>query len=116
MFPNPTINRTAKGIFYEHEYSTITVKLSAVPCSEVKVLFKTVDDSAISFKDYVPVVKTFTFAPNTTQLSQQVKVHGWSDNEQEGFKNFHILFSNPTGGATISSPTSMLTVDGAEPQ
>ena len=114
---NPTINRSAsKGIFYEHESSTVTVSLSAKPCSEVKVLLKTADQTAHALQDDVPVAKTFTFAKNTAELSQQVSIHGWNDAVQEGEKSFTVNLSNATGGATIAMPTMTLIVNGVEPQ
>lgn len=115
--PNPTITRSVStSIFYEHEFSTVTVKLSATPCSKVKVTFKTADGSAKAGQDYIAVSKVFTFQANTAQLSQSVDVHGFEDGEQEGIKKFSISLSNATGGATIGTPTGNLKVNGVEPQ
>ncbi len=115
--PNPTINRSiSKTIIYEHEFSPITVTLSATPCSKVKVTFATADGTALQGQDYIAVSKVFTSQANTAQLSQSVGVHGFEDGEQEGIKKFSINLSNATGGATIGMPTGTLKVDGVEPQ
>ncbi len=114
--PNPIINRTAnKSIFAEHEYSTVNIQLTAVPCSDVWVRFWTEDHTAFANQDYVKVDKWFKFAKNTPQLTQSVNVHGWQDTDNEGKKMFKIHLSNAIS-ATVGSPTGYLIVDGTEPQ
>jgi hypothetical protein len=114
--PKPSIQMGAsKGIFYEHESTTIVVRLTNPSCTNVSVDFWTSNGSAQSGSDYVGVAKVrLTFTPGL--IEKKFVVAGVNDQVQEGVEYFDANLANATGG-TISPYTSIrLFVDGVEPQ
>ncbi|MGI8808851.1 MAG: Calx-beta domain-containing protein [Acidimicrobiales bacterium] len=113
-YPTPSLLRSANpGIFYEHQSSTVTIKLSNPSCTTVSVTVSTAPDTAQPWQDYVPVTKTLVFSPGET--SKSVTIYGVDDTVQEGVKWFKIPLTS-VKGATPPSSTGLLAVEGVEAQ
>lgn len=114
--PKPSIQMGAsKGILYEHESTTLVVRLTNPSCTNVSVDLWTSNGTAQSGSDYVGIAKVrLTFAPG--QIEKKFVIAGVNDQVQEGVEYFEVNLANATGG-TISPYTSIrLFVDGVEPQ
>ncbi|AVP96018.1 hypothetical protein C7S18_01890 [Ahniella affigens] len=73
------------------------------------VTVQTSDGSAVAGSDYTATTGVLNFADG--QTTQSISVPILSDTIAEGPETAQISLSNPTGGATISSPnTSLLTI------
>ena len=87
----------------------ITVSLSNASTDNVTVDYLANDISASLGTDFtLDGSGTLTFAPNTT--SQTIKVTPIDDASNEGPETFELALSNATGGATISDPSSTVTI------
>ena len=80
----------------------------------VTVVASTVSGTAVAGSDFVAKTLTLTFNPGTTTLYVQVAVIG--DKVKEPTETFTIVLSSPTGGASITTGTGVVTIvdnDGA---
>jgi hypothetical protein len=103
-FSASTYSRAENGTF-----ATITVKRSGGNASGVSVKFATGGGTATSVIDYAPSSGTLVFGAG--QTSAQFTVQLINDALVEGNETIGLTLSNPTGGATIGTPsTSTLTV------
>ncbi|HYO76132.1 MAG TPA: Calx-beta domain-containing protein [Thermoanaerobaculia bacterium] len=70
----------------------------------VTVDYAFIEHSAFAGVDFIGTNGTFTFADGETAKSIKVKM---IDNSvYEGARKFDLVFSNPTGGATLAAPSS----------
>ena len=114
--PTPTVQLGAsKGVFYEHESTTIYVSLTNSSCTNVSVDFWTSNGTALSGTDYVGIAKVrLTFTPGQTM--KQFVVAGVDDNVQEDRKYFQLNLANAAGATISPLAPKWVAVDGAEPQ
>jgi hypothetical protein len=107
---NPTVEFEYPDFYVAEDGSsaTITVSLSG-PCSQtVTVDYNTSDGTATAPTDYQPASGTLMFGPDQTSATFQVYVNN-ADFSQNLTVN--LTLSNPTGGATLGSPsTAVLTI------
>jgi hypothetical protein len=82
----------------------ITVTLSAAMGVPVTVDFSTADGTAVAGQDYTASRGTVVFQPGET--SKTIVIPIVNDTQSEGPKTLTVTLSNPTGGATLGSPSS----------
>jgi hypothetical protein len=88
---------------------TVTVRLSAPSSSTVTVQVRTTDGTATAGVDYRAVsTTTLTFAPNQLTATFTVTILG--DKLAEGNETFNVVLSSATGGATIPTAGTPLTI------
>lgn len=95
----------------------ITVQRGGSTTEGVTVRYTVSDGTAVAFLDYQASSGTLTFAAGET--SKTLTVFLIDDPDEESNETVLFTLSNPTGGATLGSPSSaVLTItddDGAEP-
>lgn len=74
----------------------------------VSVEYATVDQSTTQLEDYVPVVGRLTFGDGQTSMLVTVPII--QDPFVEGDETFAIQLSNPTGGATLGTNQTIVTI------
>jgi len=89
--------------------AAFVVTLASPASGTVTVDWATADASASAWSDYVPANGTLTFPVGSTQQWINVEVCG--DTSGEGDEAFHVLLSNPTGGAEISDGDGLGTIE-----
>ncbi|MEJ2345789.1 MAG: S8 family serine peptidase [Gammaproteobacteria bacterium] len=94
---------------------TLTVSRQGGSSGAVSVDFATSDGSAASGQDYVAAAGTLNFADGIT--SRTITITIVDDTVYEGNETLSVALANPTGGATLGSPTStLLTIVDNDPQ
>lgn len=81
-------------------FATFAVTLDRAPSATVTVAYATADLTAQAGADYTATAGTLTFTPGTRV--QTVTVPITNDAVHEGFEQFLVTLSAPTGGATIA--------------
>ncbi|WP_044841056.1 choice-of-anchor B family protein [Thalassomonas viridans] len=98
----------------EGETIEITVQRNAdAPSADTEVSYQILPGSALAGEDYTPVNGTLTWTGNDNSaktISVPVLADVNSEGDNEFDESFYLRLYNPTGGATISSP-SYLTVN-----
>jgi hypothetical protein len=109
--------QTAPSVQEDITALTLTVQRTGDTSGPVTVDYATADGTASERKDYTTAVGTLRFGAGETSKSLDILVN--EDSFVEGTENFTVTLSNPTGGATLSCPTSIATVsindDATEP-
>ena len=82
---------------------TLAVQRTGDTDTEVSVDFVTSDGTAADGVKYTRTNGTLTFAARETR--QAISVPLLNDNLPGGATSFHVLLSNPTGGAVLGTPT-----------
>lgn len=85
--------------------ATITVQRMGT-AGPLTVDYRTQDGTATAGQDYLGTRGTLTFGPTDTVKSFTVRV--LSDGWDEPNETFTVLLENPTGGATLGTPSSAL--------
>jgi hypothetical protein len=83
---------------------TVTVTRSGGAASGVSVQYATADGTAKAGSDYTATSGTLTFGANETSKTFSVPI--LTDALVEGDETFTVTLSNPTGGATLTTPSS----------
>jgi hypothetical protein len=81
----------------------ITVTRVGGSSGDVTVNYDTRDDTAIAGSDFIAVSGTLSFADGVT--SQSFVIGILEETEFEGSESLNIILSNPTGGASLGSPS-----------
>jgi hypothetical protein len=90
----------------EHTASaSVTVTRSGGAAGGVTGVVATSDGSATAVADYVPLVSTLTFGPG--EASKTVMVQVVNDALREPDEVFALTLRDPTGGATLGTPSTM---------
>jgi beta-glucanase (GH16 family) len=82
--------------------AVITTRLSKPSSDTVTVQYATTLSLAVANRDYIPVMGTLTFPPNSTQ--QSFTITTINDQKYQGERGVLIELSNPTGGAQLGLP------------
>ena len=92
--------------------ATITVTRTGGSAGAVGVSFATSNGTATAGSDYTAVTQTVSFANGDT-ANKTVSIPILDDTLVEGNETVNLALSNPTGGATLGSPsTAVLTYYG----
>jgi hypothetical protein len=83
---------------------TLTVNRIDGSSGSVTVDYATEDDTATAGADYQTALGTLSFADGETSQSFSIPIT--DDADTEGTENFTVNLSNPTGDATLGSPSS----------
>jgi hypothetical protein len=109
--------QTAPSVQEDMTTLTLTVQRTGDTSGPVTVDYATSDGTASERRDYTTAVGTLRFAAGETAKNIDILVN--EDAYVEGTETFTVTLSNPTGGATLSCPTSVATVsindDATEP-
>jgi hypothetical protein len=96
---------------------TLTVQRTGDTSGAVAVDYGTANGTASERSDYTTALGTLRFAAGETSKTIVVLVN--EDSKVEGNETFTVALSNPTGGATLSCPTAVATIqitdDAVEP-
>lgn len=84
--------------------ATLGVIRSGATYGEVSVEYATVDGTAVAGADYAMATGRLVLASGQTSAFISVAIH--DDNEDEPFEAFHLVLSNPGGGAVLGSHTT----------
>ena len=84
--------------------STVTVNRTGDPAIPVTVDYDTSDGTAGEQPDYTTALGILRFAAGETQKTFDVLLT--DDGYAEGNESFSLVLSNPTGGATLGSPST----------
>jgi parallel beta-helix repeat protein len=104
--PGEFLLQSSSASFFEANVVVpITVTRAKGAVGSVTVAYATVAGTASAGSDFVMTSGTLTFADGET--SKTVNVPLLQDSVFEGFETFSFAISNPTGGATIGTPSSM---------
>ena len=90
------------GIGFTNAYVTVTRTYGSA--GTVSVQFKTADGSALSGTKYITTNGVLSFGDGESSKSFPVQV--LNTTTAEGPQLFSVLLSNPTGGATLATPTN----------
>ena len=88
--------------------ASLTVGLSAPSASTVTVGFSTANLEAVAPGDYVAKTGTITFNPGVTTRTVAVSVK--ADTAVEVAERLKVVLSSPTGGASITDSTGVVTI------
>ncbi|TQV89519.1 Calx-beta domain-containing protein [Aliikangiella coralliicola] len=80
---------------------------------EVSVVLATQDDSAVAISDYTALSQTLTFADGETE--KDVTINLVDDEVYESDESFRVTLSNVTGGATLGTSSTTVTILDDEP-
>ena len=90
--------------------ATITITRTGGSAGVVGVMFATSNGTATAPSDYTAVTQTISFANGDT-ANKTVSIPIIDDTLVEGNETVNLALSNPTGGATLGSPsTAVLTI------
>ncbi|MFL6520333.1 MAG: Calx-beta domain-containing protein [Chthoniobacterales bacterium] len=115
--PNPSPSATPAIFQFDaaqynaHEsdgLAIITVRRSGDTTSAATIDFATDNDTAVAGSDYTSASGTLSFASGET--AKLIKVPLLDDDTQEPTEDFTVVLSNPTGGATLGSPSQAFVV------
>jgi len=86
-------------------YALIPVTRTNGSIGTATISFTTMDDTAIAGTNYLRVTNTLTFTNGqVSELVQVPIIDDGTTNNPSGPKDFFVLLSNPTGGATLGTP------------
>ncbi|HVF55990.1 MAG TPA: SBBP repeat-containing protein [Pyrinomonadaceae bacterium] len=109
--------QTAPSVQEDVTSLTLTVQRTGDTSGPVSVNYATADGTASERSDYTTALGTLQFAAGETAKNIVLLIN--EDSKVEGNETFTVALSNPTGGATLSCPTAIATVqitdDAAEP-
>jgi hypothetical protein len=83
---------------------TVTVERIGGSLGGVGVSYFTANGTAVEFQDYLVTFGSLAFAAN--EISKQFQVPIVDNHVVEDVETLSVVISNPTGGATITGPTS----------
>jgi hypothetical protein len=92
---------------------TLTVVRSGGSDGTITAHFSTQDATARAGIDYVPTSGTLTFLPGET--TKTITVPLLNDPTSDGTETLTVALDSPTGGATVSEPTAVLTISDSPP-
>ncbi len=109
--------QTAPVVQEDVIFLTMTVQRTGDTSGPVTVDYATTNGTASERSDYTTAIGTLHFAAGQTSATFPILIS--EDSLTEGNETFTVSLSNPTGGATLSCPTAVATVqitdDAAEP-
>ena len=108
--PAPQISIASTASVSESEASvTLNVTRSGATATTVSVNYATANGTATAGSDYTATSGTLTWLPSDPDV-KTVTVPIANDSAYEGNEAFNVTLSNPTGGATLGTDTSTVTI------
>jgi hypothetical protein len=117
--PASLLQFTTTGITLQEDLSstTVTVQRTGDTSGAVTVDYSTANGTASERSDYTTAVGTLRFAAGETTKTIDILIN--EDSFVEGTETFTVTLTNPTGGATLSCGTAVVSInitdDASEP-